>query len=121
MDEPNELEREPGQPRVSRRIFLTGVAGIGAAAGLARTGQGLVRPQLASAATGATGATAPSGPPTSTLPLPATTEPEQLLLTGVPTRPRRSPCRGGRPGRWPSPRPRCGTPPSRSPRPTPGT
>ena len=90
MNEPNEDEREPGHPRVSRRIFLTGVAGIGAAAGLARAGQGVMRPQAASAATttsaatgatGATAATAPSGPPTSTLPLPTTTEPEQLLLT----------------------------------------
>jgi len=75
MDEPNEHEREPGHPRVSRRIFLTGVVGIGAAAGLARAGQGVVRPQAADAAT------APSGPPTTTLPLPTTTEPEQLLLT----------------------------------------
>jgi hypothetical protein len=75
MNEPNEDEREPGHPRVSRRIFLTGVAGISAAAGLARAGQGVVRPQAASAAT------APSGPPTTTLPLPTTTDPEQLLLT----------------------------------------
>ena len=88
MDEPN--EHKPDQPRVSRRIFLGGVAGLGAAAGLARTGQSVLRPQAASAATttgqagadlSAAAATAPSGPPTTTLPLPTTTEPEQLLLT----------------------------------------
>src|ERR1700744_1782481 len=78
MDEPNEHEREPGQPRVSRRIFLPGGAGIGAAAGLAGTGQSVPRPEPASAAEAAT---APSGPPTTTLPLPTTTAPEQLLLT----------------------------------------
>jgi hypothetical protein len=84
MDERNAHEpetsdpREPGHSRFSRRTFLTGVAAAGATAGLARN---VVRPQRAGAATGAAGATAPSGPPTSTLPLPATTEPEQLLLT----------------------------------------
>jgi hypothetical protein len=78
MDEPNEHEREPGQPRVSRRIFLTGVAGISAAAGFAPTRQSVLRPEPASAAEAAT---APSGPPTTTLPLPTTTAPEQLLLT----------------------------------------
>jgi hypothetical protein len=36
---------------------------------------GPFRPQSAMAAT------APSGPPTATLPLPTTTQPEQLLLT----------------------------------------
>src|ERR1700757_5266663 len=75
MDEPSEHEHKPGHPRVSRRIFLTGVAGLGAAAGLARVGQGVARAQAADAAT------APSGPPTTTLPLPTTTAPEQLLLT----------------------------------------
>ncbi len=82
MDEPN--EHKPDHPRVSRRIFLGGVAGLGAAAGLARTGQSVPRPQAASAATttsragaglSAAAATAPSGPPTNTLPLPTTTGP----------------------------------------------
>jgi Purple acid Phosphatase, N-terminal domain/Calcineurin-like phosphoesterase len=78
MDEPNAHEpetsdpREPGHSRFSRRTFLTGAVAAGAAAGLARN---VVRPARAGAAT------APSGPPTSTLPLPTTTEPEQLLLT----------------------------------------
>src|ERR1700759_1564495 len=78
MDEPIAHEpetsgsREPGHSRFSRRTFLTGAVAAGAAAGLARN---VVRPQRAAAAT------APSGPPTSTLPLPTTTEPEQLLLT----------------------------------------
>ena len=91
MDQPN--KHKPNGPRVSRRIFLGGVAGLGAAAGLARTGQSVLRPQPASAATtagaagagpaglSAAGATAPTGPPTTTLPLPTTTAPEQLLLT----------------------------------------
>src|SRR6202012_1342920 len=75
MNEPNEHEREPGHPRVSRRIFLTGVVGIGAAAGVAPAGQGGVRARAAEAGT------APGGPPPPTLPLPTTPEPEQLLLT----------------------------------------
>src|ERR1700742_4654553 len=78
MDEPNELERGPGQPQVSRRIFLTGVAGLGAAAGLARN---VGRPQRAAAGPGAAGGPPPTAPPPSTLPLPTTTDPEQLLLT----------------------------------------
>src|ERR1700729_3490542 len=66
----------PGdEPGFSRRSFLVGVVGVGAVVGLA----GAVREGLAPQA--AQAATAPSGPPTTTLPLPTTTEPEQLLLT----------------------------------------
>ena len=63
------------EPGFSRRSFLVGVVGVGAVVGLA----GAVREGLAPQA--AQAATAPSGPPTTTLPLPTTTEPEQLLLT----------------------------------------
>src|SRR5580698_96228 len=63
------------EPGFSRRSFLVGVVGVGAVVGLG----GAVREGLAPQA--AQAATAPSGPPTSTLPLPTTTEPEQLLLT----------------------------------------
>jgi Purple acid Phosphatase, N-terminal domain/Calcineurin-like phosphoesterase len=63
------------EPGFSRRSFLVGVVGVGAAVRLA----GAVREGLAPQA--AQAATAPSGPPTTTLPLPTTTEPEQLLLT----------------------------------------
>jgi hypothetical protein len=59
----------------SRRSFLTGVLGFGAAVGLASKGDGPLWHQDAFAAT------APPGPPTTTLPLPTTTAPEQLLLT----------------------------------------
>jgi hypothetical protein len=59
-------------PGFTRRRFIIGTAGVGAAAALAGT---VVRAPRARAAT------APSGPPTTTLPLPTTTEPEQLLLT----------------------------------------
>jgi hypothetical protein len=51
------------------------VVGIGAAVGLVGMTDGTFRPQAAMAAT------APPGPPTATLPLPTTTQPEQLLLT----------------------------------------
>ena len=57
----------------TRRRFIIGTVGVGAAAALARGGGGLVPRALATGA--------PSGPPTTTLPLPTTTEPEQLLLT----------------------------------------
>jgi hypothetical protein len=61
-------------PGFSRRTFLGGVAVAGAAVGLAGATDALGRqPALA--------ATPPSGPPTTTLPLPTTTAPEQLLLT----------------------------------------
>jgi Purple acid Phosphatase, N-terminal domain/Calcineurin-like phosphoesterase len=60
------------RPRFTRRRFIIGTVGAGAAAALAGTA---VRAPRALAAT------APSGPPTTTLPLPTTTEPEQLLLT----------------------------------------
>jgi len=59
-------------PGFTRRRFIIGTVGVGAAAALA---QAAVRPPRALAAT------APGGPPTTTLPLPTTTEPEQLLLT----------------------------------------
>jgi alkaline phosphatase D len=61
----------PGKPRFSRRVFIVGAAGAGAAAGLSRGGF----------TPAAQAATAPSGPPSTTLPLPTTTNPEQLLLT----------------------------------------
>src|SRR5580698_3819905 len=60
---------------VSRRMFLSGVVVVGAAAGLAGVADGALTRQAAFAAT------APSGPPTTTLPLPTTTAPEQLWLT----------------------------------------
>ena len=75
--------------RFSRRGFLTGVVGAGAAAGLAGVAADGLAAQPAQAAQAARaaratpavrGATAPSGPPTTTLPLPTTTEPEQLRL-----------------------------------------
>ena len=59
----------------SRRGFLAGAAGVGAAVALVGVGEDIV------AAGPADAATAPSGPPTTTVPLPTTTEPEQLLLT----------------------------------------
>ena len=61
-----------GKPGFTRRRFIIGSAGVGAIAALGGT---TIRAPRALAAT------APSGPPTSTLPLPTTTEPEQLLLT----------------------------------------
>jgi alkaline phosphatase D len=64
-----------GDDGPSRRTFLHGMAGIGAAVGLAGMIDGPFWPQAAMAAT------PPSGPPTTTLPLPTTTQPEQLLLT----------------------------------------
>src|SRR3984957_17476120 len=64
-----------GRAWLTRRGFLTGVVGLGAVAGRARATEGPLWHQDAFAAT------APSGPPTTTLPLPTTTAPEQLLLT----------------------------------------
>jgi hypothetical protein len=61
-----------GKPGFTRRRFIIGSAGVGAIAALGGT---IIRAPRALAAT------APSGPPASTLPLPTTTEPEQLLLT----------------------------------------
>ena len=61
-----------GKPGFTRRRFIIGSAGASAIAALGGT---IIRAPRALAAT------APSGPPTSTLPLPTTTEPEQLLLT----------------------------------------
>ena len=61
-----------GKPGFTRRRFIIGSAGVGAIAALGGT---TIRAPRALAAT------APSGPPASTLPLPTTTEPEQLLLT----------------------------------------
>jgi hypothetical protein len=60
----------------SRRGFLAGVVGFGAALGLASLGESGFWYEDALAA-----GTAPSGPPTTTLPLPTTTAPEQLRLT----------------------------------------
>ncbi|MGD0705527.1 MAG: metallophosphoesterase family protein [Trebonia sp.] len=61
-----------GKPGFTRRRFIIGTVGVGAASVLAGTA---VRAPRALAAT------APGGPPTTTLPLPTTTAPEQLLLT----------------------------------------
>jgi len=61
-----------GKPGFTRRRFIIGTVGAGAAVAVGGT---VVRAPRALAAT------APSGPPTKTLPLPTTTEPEQLLLT----------------------------------------
>jgi Purple acid Phosphatase, N-terminal domain/Calcineurin-like phosphoesterase len=78
MDDSDMNEPGPAAPDhdsgFSRRTFLGGVAAAGAAVGLAGASDAFGRqPALA--------ATAPSGPPTTTLPLPTTTAPEQLLLT----------------------------------------
>ena len=62
--------RAPGG--FTRRRFIIGSVGVSAVAAIGGT---TVRAPRALAAT------APSGPPTTTLPLPTTTEPEQLLLT----------------------------------------
>ena len=64
-----------GDAGFPRRRFLIGVVGFGAAVGLAGATEGPLWHQDAFAAT------APVGPPTTTLPLPATTAPEQLHLT----------------------------------------
>jgi alkaline phosphatase D len=61
-----------GNPGFTRRRFIIGSASAGAIAALGGT---TIRAPRALAAT------APSGPPASTLPLPTTTGPEQLLLT----------------------------------------
>jgi Purple acid Phosphatase, N-terminal domain/Calcineurin-like phosphoesterase len=61
-----------GKARFTRRRFIIGTVGVSAAAALGGT---VVRAPRAVASG------APSGPPTTTLPLPTTTEPEQLLLT----------------------------------------
>src|SRR5262249_42298599 len=61
---------------LSRRNFLSGVVVVGAAASLASVADGVLSHQEAFA-----GTTPPNGPPTTTLPLPTTTAPEQLWLT----------------------------------------
>src|ERR1700753_589598 len=63
---------EYGKAGFTRRRFIIGTAGVGAVAALGGT---VVRAPRAVASG------APSGPPTTTLPLPTTTAPEQLLLT----------------------------------------
>jgi alkaline phosphatase D len=73
MDESGRQESGAG---FSRRSFLTRVAGLGAAVGLASVTDGALWHHDAFAAT-----VPPPGPPTTTLPLPTTTAPEQLLLT----------------------------------------
>jgi phosphodiesterase/alkaline phosphatase D-like protein len=62
-----------GKVEFTRRRFIIGAASVSAMAALGGT---VVRAPRAVAASGP-----PSGPPTTTLPLPTTTEPEQLLLT----------------------------------------
>jgi Purple acid Phosphatase, N-terminal domain/Calcineurin-like phosphoesterase len=61
-----------GKAGFTRRRFIIGTVGVSAVAALG----GTVARASRAAASGA-----PSGPPTTTLPLPTTTEPEQLLLT----------------------------------------
>lgn len=61
-----------GKAGFTRRRFIIGTAGVSAVAALGGT---VVRAPRA-VASGAS-----SGPPTTTLPLPTTTKPEQLLLT----------------------------------------
>src|SRR6202167_5435730 len=61
-----------GKDGFTRRRFIIGTVGVSAVTALGGT---VVRAPRALAAT------APSGPPTTTLPLPTTTKPEQLLLT----------------------------------------
>jgi hypothetical protein len=61
-----------GKATFTRRRFIIGTVGVSAVAALGGT---VVRAPRAFAAT------PPSGPPTTTLPLPTTTYPEQLLLT----------------------------------------
>src|SRR5271163_4492137 len=61
-----------GKAGFTRRRFIIGTVGVSAVAAMGGT---VVRAPRALAAT------APSGPPTTTLPLPTTTAPEQLLLT----------------------------------------
>jgi hypothetical protein len=61
-----------GKPGFTRRRFIIGSVGVSAVAAIGGTA---VRAPRAFAAS------APSGPPTTTIPLPTTTEPEQLLLT----------------------------------------
>ena len=61
-----------GKPGFARRRFIIGTVGVSAAAALGGT---VVRAPRAVASG------PPSGPPTTTLPLPTTTKPEQLLLT----------------------------------------
>ena len=78
MGESRSYESGPpaaGRGWLTRRGFLTGMVGVGAVVGLAGATEGPLWHQDALAAT------APSGPPTTTLPLPTTTAPEQLLLT----------------------------------------
>jgi hypothetical protein len=61
-----------GKAAFTRRRFIIGTVGVSAAAALGGT---VVRAPRAVASS------PPSGPPTTTLPLPTTTAPEQLLLT----------------------------------------
>jgi purple acid phosphatase-like protein/calcineurin-like phosphoesterase family protein len=68
----SESTQSPGKPGFTRRRFIIGSVGVSAVAAIGGT---TVRAPRALAAT------APSGPPTTTIPLPTTTEPEQLLLT----------------------------------------
>src|ERR1700744_1260447 len=63
---------------LSRRTFLSGVVVVGAAVGLSGVAEGAIAAGPALAAPPAP----PSGPPTTTIPLPTTTAPEQLWLTG---------------------------------------
>ena len=77
MDEPvvDESGRsDADESGFSRRGLLAGTAAVGAAVALGVSADVALAPA-------ADAATAPSGPPTTTLPLPTTTEPEQLLLT----------------------------------------
>src|SRR5580704_16688596 len=75
MDDSGMFGTGPSSSGPTRRQFMSGVVVVGAAVGLAAV------TDTAFTRSAALAATAPSGPPTTTLPLPTTTAPEQLLLT----------------------------------------
>src|ERR1700684_2961858 len=75
MDDSGMFGSGPSSSGPTRRQFMSGVVVVGAAVGLAAVTDTAFTRQEALAAT------PPSGPPTTTVPLPTTTAPEQLLLT----------------------------------------
>src|SRR5580692_5373254 len=75
MDDSGMFGTGPSSSGPTRRQFMSGVVVVGAAVGLAAVTDTAFTRQPALAAT------PPSGPPTTTVPLPTTTAPEQLLLT----------------------------------------
>src|ERR1700684_4202574 len=75
MDDSGMFGSGPSSNGPTRRQFMSGVVVVGAAVRLGGV------PAPAFARQEALAATPPSGPPTTTVPLPTTTAPEQLLLT----------------------------------------